>query len=377
MNPEIKDEDFEGFLQKLPLEERRKLKQLLTKWQKYNEPAVKECLIENIETDRNHHNLVKLCTKSFAETALSVNSGYEFYFAEPLIEFGHFEEGNQNFDLLLFNEKKRSVILIECKTSIKKKASKTLKEIVNAIKLVENKLEYLSDIIGVPIEFDRIEYVLCVYDKDRKKIIESLDYQIDKSKNERENHLKSIKLWIYRPRSQLIQLYQNHSHNNPILTDMLLNGFGENDLRSQFELPYCITTHPYRIIKLAIIGDCYAKNIFQNVEDPKIIKINSILKTLEKNISLGMPQEQKRELISEKIEKIIQFGEKYRLLERNDKEEIRLICRGNDIQIVKNNIEDKFYKNWIQEKSEIEAKSKTIEEYKKKAGVKQLNDFPN
>ena len=141
-------------------------------------------------------------------------------------------------------------------------------------------------------------------------------------------------------------------------------------------MPCCITTHPDRIINLAIIGDCYAKNLLdESLSDPKVIKINTILETLERNISLGILPEQKRELIAYKMDNMIKYGEKYQLLERHSKEEIRLSCMGKGIQVVKNNIYDKFLKNWVEEKSEKEAKRQSIKEYKKKTGMKQLSDF--
>lgn len=376
MTPRIESQDYEGFYQKSSIEVRQELRKLKDTWRKYYEPVVREQLIENINRDKEHHSLVKLCAKSFAETDLSSNSGYEFYFAEPLVEFGPLEEGNKSFDLFLFNEAQQSAIFVECKTSIPVKAQSIIIEVIDAINLVKEKLDYLSSIVGIQMEPDRIEYVLCVYDKDSNKIIDSLKSQAKKNGVRRKFDPKMLKLWIYRPHSQLIQLYQNHTHSNSFLTEMLLRGFGEDSLRSQFELPYCITTHPYRIINLAIIGDCYAKNKpYENVVDSKIIKINTILETLERNISLGVSPEQKKELIAAKLDNVIKYGERYQLLERVGEEEVRLICRGNDIQVVKNNIEDKFFKNWIEERSEIEAQRQTIEAFKKRKGIKQLTDY--
>ena len=375
MNHLVDFQDYKGIYQRSHVDVKRELRELKDKWQKNCEPFFREQVNENIDRDRLHHNLVKLCAKSFAETDLSAHSKYIFYFAEPLVEFGPLEEGNKSFDLLLFNESDQSAIFVECKASIPSRALKILKEVGEEINLVKEKIDYLSGIIDVKMEPDKIEYVLCVYDKDSKKIIDSLKGQAKKGDKRRKIN-PEIKLWIYRPRSQLIQLYQNHTHRNSVLSEMLLRGFGEDNLKSQFELPYCITTHPYRIINLAIIGDCYAKNLLDgSLPDPKIIGINTILDTLERNISLGVSQEQKREMIAEKLDTVIKYGERYQLLERYSEAEIRLICRGNDIQVVKSNIFDKFQKNWIEEHSEIEAKKQSIKEYKKKTGVKQLTDF--
>ena len=330
---------------------------------------------EELERDKNHHNLMRLCAKSFAQSELSQRSGYQFYFAEPLIDLGQIQKNNNNFDLLLFNEENHSAIFIECKTSIND-AKATMKELVNSINLVKDNINYLSDLIGVEIDLDNTEYVLCVYDIESRAVIQSMKTQIiKKSKSKYDPNL--VKLWIFRPHSQIIQLYQDQSHNNKNLTNMLLAGFSEQKLRSQFELPYLITTHPFRLIILSIVADCYAKNALDaSIADPKIIKIKDIYNTLFKNISLGMPKDKKSEMIKEKLNTIINYGEKYELFDKINDDEIRIICVGKDLRIVISNIKEKYSKNWIALKSEKEAEIKSVEEYKKRKGITELSNFP-
>jgi hypothetical protein len=40
-----------------------------------------------------------------------------------------------------------------------------MRGIEKSIKHVQSKLDYLSDIIGIQMDSEKIEYVLCVYDK--------------------------------------------------------------------------------------------------------------------------------------------------------------------------------------------------------------------
>jgi len=78
-------------------------------------------------------------------------------------------------------------------------------------------------------------------------------------------------VWVYHPKSDIIQIHENHSHTNKELTEFLFKGTGQSDSGSRFDLPYCATSHPYRILKMAVIGECYAKLQVEGKEDPKTI----------------------------------------------------------------------------------------------------------
>jgi predicted helicase len=132
-------------------------------------------------------------------------------------------------------------------------------------------------------------------------IIESLKGQ-SKRGSEFSYDPEQVKLWIYRPMSKIMQLHLSHIHSNLELTKMLLTGFDEKSSKSRFELPYSYSSHHYTILQLAVIGDCYRKNLLdQFIDDPKIIKVDEISATLERNLSLGMLPERKKELIKEKV----------------------------------------------------------------------------
>ena len=96
---------------------------------------------------------------------------------------------------------------------------------------------------------------------------------------------------------------------------------------------------------------------------------------MEKNISLGMTQEQKNVLILEKLDKILKFGERYQIFERSSPDEIKLNCQGKRLDLVLNNIHEKFLKKWIDDRAESEAEKYAIELYKKQRGMTQLSDF--
>lgn len=301
---------------------------------------------------------------TFAKTTLSERSGYEFYFTEPLINFCTQYSGLKNFDILLFNEFDRSAIFIECKTSINPGEAEN--DLKIAIKLVEDKLDYLSQIIGVDLEKDKIEYALCIYEKDRDKFEQAF-------KSNSRNNSNTFKLWIYSPHLSIIRLYLDHSHTQPVLSGMLKSGYGAKNLKNRFELPYIISSHKFSIIQRAIITECYNKNLKSHLEglstnDPKIIKIDDILKVLMARIVLGIPNDSKEIFIREKLGYIIQYGEKYKLFEKINDEYIRLICSGTNPGVVLRNVKSKFMKNYIDEKSEDLAKKEAMKKFMKKKG---------
>lgn len=349
---------------------------LKEKYKAYSIPSARERIGDALEEDKKHHTLVKQCAKSFAQTNLSQRSGYEFYFAEPLIEFGSAKKGNHTFDLFLYNEGENRAIFVECKSSITD-VRKTLKEVGLSRDLVLEKTDYLSDAIDIELDPNRFEYVLCINEKDKMKIIESMKAQGQKPHPKYDIGL--IKVWVYAPRSQLIQLLLECSHENSALNEMLQAGFGDQDLHQQYELPYCYSTNPYRLIQLAIIGECYRKNLFEDgIEDPKIIQKSAVLSTLMNNVSLGVSEDQKKQMVTEKLRIVLEYGQKYQLFDEVDTDIIRLNCRGSRLRAVLENINAKFIDRWVDEKASAEGEKLALEDYRKNAMRNQstLSQFP-
>jgi hypothetical protein len=363
-------------IQKLSPEEKECFSKSVNKWTQYNIPVFKERINSDIETDQAHQDIVRLCAKSFADTELTKKTGYEFYFAEPLIEFGSEGKGNCSFDLLLYNEQTHQAILISCKSSVSE-AKNALIEIQDAKKLVAEKIEYLSECIGDDLNIENIEYVLCVYDKDSAKILDTLKGQLKKPKKSQKYDPDKIILWIYRPRSDIIQLHYEHAHKNSQLTELLLTGAGQSDHGNRFDLPCCYSSHPYRILKMVVVGDCYAKQyaMGKGGGDPKIIKHSTLLAALMRYISLGALTEMKKQLIESKMLQVIQYGKKYDVLTAVDEHSFRLNCRGDYIKTVAKSLEEKLIAEWSLSKAKEVAIKKATEEISKKQYPKNLFDY--
>jgi hypothetical protein len=369
--------NYDTIINRLSKDEKIRLLKKKKELRDYYDRQAKEEIHEDISTHDEHLELLRFCAKAFAKTVLSETSGYQFYFTEPLIQFCTEQSGKKNFDIFLFNEADASAIFIECKTSISK-ARDAVKPLREAINLVEAKLDFLSDIVGLKLEKEKIEYVLCIYDKDRPKFETSF-----KDKSNLNNDVSGTdlyKLWIYSPKSDIIGLYLDHSHKQPELSNMLKQGFRAKNSKGRFELPYIASSHKYTIIQRAIIIDCYNKNYKQQLEnqtdnDPKIIKINDVLEAMMAKIALGMPDDVKREFLKEKLERTILYGEKYKLIKRLDDQHIRLTCQGTNTGTILDNIKEKFLINRVNERSEELAKNRAATEFIKFKGIVPLTYF--
>jgi len=362
-------EEYSDFYKRAPKPVKDKLKKLKERAKKYSKTSKKEQIIAEIDTDKLHHQLVKSCAQAFAQTELAEKSGYEFYFAEPLIELGSESQGNNSFDLLLYNENENRALFIECKSSLIK-GKKALNEVESSKKLILQNLDYLSQIIGVELDSNKCEYVLAVYDKDSNKVTASLNGQ-----NEKKTELgNSIILWVYKPHSDIVQLYPDHKHHNNQLNNLLENGFGNEQLKNKYDLPFCYSTHLFRLISLVIVSECYNKNLYsKKSDDPKVISVEQIKKIFEKKVSLGAPKKKIGEMVENRVEKMLNHGIKYDLFIRSpDKKTIRLQCRGEKVDVVLDNIWNKYCENWIEEKSERDSEIKAMDDYReeiKKSGV--------
>jgi hypothetical protein len=359
--PPNEEENYDTFYKRAPKETKDELEKIKNKWKKEFFPD-KESVIKNeLETHGKHHELMKLCAKAFLDTPLSVNSGYEFYFPEPLIDLNIGSNVNSIFDLLLFNTKEKRAILIECKSSIGQH-SKFFSQMRHAKEFLEKNIGHLSAIIGSKLDVKKIEYVLCVYSRDKDHVIDVINQQ---SQNENQN---LFKLWFFMPKNQELRIFDGHKHQNKSLSDLLKKGFSFNDHRDQFELPFYLNMHNFKVINNIILGYCYNFNRRdETLDEPKIIKYTQIFRTIDENVSVGLPKndkDAKLKLISHKINQVLNYGQKYDLFDVDEQKNIKIKCYGKDLKVVIANIEEKFILNWANSEAELSAKENAFSDFK-------------
>jgi hypothetical protein len=104
MKPPQKGETFHDVYKRASLAVKKELDSLKKECKDYLKEILHQKLIDELDTDKKHHHLMRLCANAFADTELSSQSGYKFYFAEPLIE--RVSEINKNsggiFDIFLW-----------------------------------------------------------------------------------------------------------------------------------------------------------------------------------------------------------------------------------------------------------------------------------
>lgn len=111
-------------------------------------------IMDEIRKDRHHIELVNFCANLFVPgLELHKNTGYQLLLVEPL-----FTLGVKNFDIAVFRNENRSLLLIECKHSVSD-VRDLIKDLSTNISETEKHREELEELVGSHV--DIIEYVLC------------------------------------------------------------------------------------------------------------------------------------------------------------------------------------------------------------------------
>jgi len=366
----------DAFFHRLTSHQKEQYRNLIEKYKQIHKPEYLERINAGISTDSEHLEMVQACSRAFCGTELSQISGFQFFCAEPLVEFGGLKKGNKSFDLLLYNEQSKKAIFIECKSSIKKDIKPLISEIDQSFQLVQENKDYLSERIDNQIAWDDCEYILCVADKDSQKIKQS---NLDQSSTNRKNtfNVKGFVNWIYYPYSGIIQVSDSFPHSDPEFNGMMQIGTEKKLRNPRLDIPYCITSHPFIIIEQAIIGLCYANQYAKrnSLTDSKIITKNRLMNEMMRTISLVVSDTVKKEMVKEKLEKVIEYGLKYDLLIKVDEESFRINCRGERPATVIDAIREKFIENWAVYNATIDGQKSAELEMQKKISQKEISDF--
>jgi len=339
------------------------MERLKEAWKSNLKVNLKRNLQSIIETNNNHHQLIKACAKAFADTSLSKKTGYQFYFLEPLIEKSAEKKNNCIFDLVIYNESDQSAIFIECKSSVKDSCG-NISQIKDAKRLVLENIEYFSKKLDLDLDPNKIEFVECVYFEDSCKIARSVASQESQSREKKDDIVSiDIKVWEYLPGTEEIHLCNGHQHHNQILTEMLSERYGGDDLSGQFDVPYYLNLHLFLTMINIVLGYCYLENLSDDrVDDKKRISRNQIFKALFENAYFGLNKTEIKENLTKIMERLIKFGVDCDLFEIIDSEYIRLKCQGLQLKVVIEHLTKKYYENWADCKSEERAKIQALQD---------------
>jgi hypothetical protein len=123
---------------------------------------------KHFERSGYHDKLVDICNSAFGPESECYNElAYAFVSSEPLIELGV-----KNFDVLIYNEKIKHAIFVECKTSTSGRG-KYISDAYEAIKKVIENQTYLENKLGDEIR--TMEFVLCIPSENVESIVRELE----------------------------------------------------------------------------------------------------------------------------------------------------------------------------------------------------------
>lgn len=279
-------------------------------------------------------------------------TGYQWCFTEPLIELDL-----KNFDLLLFNVNKKSVVLVECKSSIDTNfLGDELKDLSTKIKHSEEKGTHLAKVLGSEIK--HMEYVLCVTGKNISEVKEA-------QKRTTDANIKKVITWVHDSMNGIIKLDSINTHVYGSMNRVSEFNFQGN--RTKIEFLY--SSHRARIFQIVIAqiySDKYIRKSIDNAEfNPKLLTKKEIFDCLNDKLKLGCDEITKKEMTDRLADDLIKLGINVRTLERNIEGIFRIISDFLKPEKVVEEILEKYV--------DYEA-DKKAEESARKEAVKSLRD---
>lgn len=220
---------------------------------------------KNVERSGIHDTLVDICVSAFGPESICYNKlGYAFVSSEPLVELGL-----KNFDVLIYNQKTKHAIFVQCKSSLSNPGRDISDSYEAKEKVVENKT-YLEDKLGDEIQ--TMEFVICIPAEKTNRLVR----EIERRENTGEINITKDQLllvWqVNKFEGQFLQLFTRinsrekqykSQHKDNELTNILANGIRVD---AEVLVKMYPSSHPLnRGVK--IVADILAKNAKNMVAD--------------------------------------------------------------------------------------------------------------
>ena len=319
----------------------------------------------HFESSERHDKLVDICISAFGPESKCYNDlAYAFISSEPLIELGV-----KNFDVMIYNDKKKHAIFVECKSSVKSNRGKYISDAYEAKTNVIENQKYLEDMLGDEIE--TMEFVICVPSHKTDGIVRELERQenegeIDVNSNDllliwQVNIFEGEVLQLFtRINSRDKQYKSQHRDNN--LTRMLGNDGYE--VRSEVLTKFYPSSHPLTIGS-KIVTEIITKNMRENTQ------INGFSKeTVEQFCKSyrNLAHYACEKLGKNIVDHFIGEGELFGLIEKiGDEDDLfKLNLEGKHLSTILNNYKNEYKNEFVARKVKQKAAKQVVEEYHKK-----------
>jgi len=202
----------------------------------------RDIIDQNILRDREHLRLVNFCIRPFQyNETLYVETGYLFIRVEPF-----FGSATKNFDVLIFNQSSKVMLLVECKSSVSD-AEREVRELVQCSEAADSRSRHLEELVGDAINIK--ETVICTnaaYASRIKSCITANDLPICLWSADQTS---GILLLEKQGQDVNAEISRGRLHHDGKLTRLLLDGVRSEGIRSLTFLP---SSHPCTILEETI-----------------------------------------------------------------------------------------------------------------------------
>ena len=324
-----------------------------------------ESFKKHFERSEYHDKLVDICISAFGPESKCYNDlGYAFISSEPLVELGV-----KNFDVMIYNDKKKHAIFVECKSSVKSNRGKYISDAYEAKTNVIENQKYLEDMLGDEIE--TMEFVICVPSHKTDGIVR----EIERQENEGEIDVTSndlLLIWqvdIFE--GEVLQLFTRinsrdnsykSKHSDFELTNMLSSdGY---KVKSEVLTKFYPSSHPLTIGS-KIVTEIITKNMREGTQINVFSKESVVIFCKSsRNLAHYACEILGKNIVNHFIGECEFFG----LIEKVEEEDdlFKLNLEGKRLNTILNNYKEEYKKAFVARKVRQKAAKQIVEEYHKK-----------
>lgn len=335
---------------------------------------VRVSLDSEITKDKQHCSLIRDCKSFFINLSNNGYINYDIIIREPLLEISLKKPNVSIFDLVAINSKDRIASFVECKTGISVKSA--LSSFISKIISLREYKNYLERLVG--FELNGFEYILCIESINNNDFLQSINAHIKKKKKKlsslfndlTEEEIDRIVVWsVLKSENKIVKTYGKHL--DPDL-GRIMRDPPHFDSISDLDLEY--SSHPWRYIEKIIYEKIYVEKYRSKIINPKEFTQKEVIdKLIEEFEDLAVNKSLLKFVAERKALEIINHGLQYGIFEKVSNNKYRIKCRGERVNTVKENLEQKYTENYVEREAEkiawkiaeneIRKKNKTLSDY--------------
>lgn len=322
-----------------------------------------EAFEKHFERSGYHDKLVDICNSAFGpESKCYTELAYAFVSSEPLIELGV-----KNFDVLIYNEKIKRAIFVECKTSTSGRG-KYISDAYEAKREVIENRTYLENTLGDEIR--TMEFVLCIPSENVERIVRELERRECKGEIDVASDdlllIWQVNMFFIEQTLQLFTRINSRDkpyesqHKDNKLTKMLGSGY---KVKSEVLVKFYPSSHPLAIGSKIVVE--IIRNNMRADTSLKEFSINSVEQFCKSPTNLA---HYACETIGKEIsDHFLGEGEALGLIESIEGREgwFRLKLEGKRLNTILNNYKEGYKKHFVTRKTKEKAAKQVIEEHLK------------